>query len=502
MADAARPRLSPVASLLCGAIALILGVVLFIALWTHQPLDYLDDPIGTMTFVAERDLDMLEALDGSGPAIRGLWNLFSMGAMDERGELLNAYARLDAYLGEWTWLGTWGHDAARPFDDEREEWAAEISKAFDPGGFYWRYALLAAEEGRLREAVAAVDKFDALHPATGFARLLPDAVTRQILDPLPSTPDAFLSGMLPPEQPGAIDWSTDEIRMRAARLAGDLKAATRIEAERLARGRGLLVRATLFALAWFLPILCGGLVLLYALVFRHAPHPLSGGLVRARWSFRYGLHVLLRSVALMLLVYMGLPDATLRWGSLFGGLPLLLLAQLYLAHPDRSSVWRDYGFRIARSRWGSLAAVSFMVIAIDQAGAMTLGLLGQWAGLAFPWEEALDESLLFGGAAHAFLDAVDGIIWAPLFEEFAFRGVLYVTLRRRFRPLAAAAVSGALFSAVHLYSMIGFLQLLWSGVVLAIAYERTRSLWPCILAHAFHNLGYYTIMLLLYRSAG
>jgi membrane protease YdiL (CAAX protease family) len=36
--------------------------------------------------------------------------------------------------------------------------------------------------------------------------------------------------------------------------------------------------------------------------------------------------------------------------------------------------------------------------------------------------------------------------------------------------------------------VIGFASVFWSGVLWALAYERTRSLLPAILGHAINNL--------------
>jgi membrane protease YdiL (CAAX protease family) len=65
--------------------------------------------------------------------------------------------------------------------------------------------------------------------------------------------------------------------------------------------------------------------------------------------------------------------------------------------------------------------------------------------------------------------------------------------------MPAACISAALFGAVHVYSLAGLLEVAWTGFILAVAYERCRSLWPCILAHAFNNLFYFAGMLLLFR---
>jgi hypothetical protein len=94
---------------------------------------------------------------------------------------------------------------------------------------------------------------------------------------------------------------------------------------------------------------------------------------------------------------------------------------------------------------------------------------------------------------------VDGVVWAPTFEELAFRGLLYPTLRLRLPPWPAALLSSALFGVAHGYGLQGFVAVTWSGMIWALGYERTRSLVPGILAHAASNLLATTSFLLLLR---
>ena len=72
-----------------------------------------------------------------------------------------------------------------------------------------------------------------------------------------------------------------------------------------------------------------------------------------------------------------------------------------------------------------------------------------------------------------------------------FRGFVFVSLRRYLRAFPAALASAALFTLAHGPWLEGSLpyaaSLLVTGVLLALAYERSRSILPCILAHAALN---------------
>lgn len=74
----------------------------------------------------------------------------------------------------------------------------------------------------------------------------------------------------------------------------------------------------------------------------------------------------------------------------------------------------------------------------------------------------------------------------PLFEELLFRGLLFGWLRLRLGTYFAAGVSALAFAAVHgmLFAIPGIFAL---GMILALLYERSGSLWPAILCHGTYN---------------
>lgn len=77
---------------------------------------------------------------------------------------------------------------------------------------------------------------------------------------------------------------------------------------------------------------------------------------------------------------------------------------------------------------------------------------------------------------------------APIAEEIFFRGMLFGGLRRRLSTMPAAAISAAVFGALHASTGISAVPpLIVFGFVLALLYERTGSLVPGIAAHALNN---------------
>lgn len=83
------------------------------------------------------------------------------------------------------------------------------------------------------------------------------------------------------------------------------------------------------------------------------------------------------------------------------------------------------------------------------------------------------------------LDLVSVAVLTPIAEELVFRGVLFAGLRQRLPFIAAAILGAAPFTLLHEPQA-------WPGVFvlsfgLALAYERTRTLWAPIVTHATVN---------------
>jgi uncharacterized protein len=78
------------------------------------------------------------------------------------------------------------------------------------------------------------------------------------------------------------------------------------------------------------------------------------------------------------------------------------------------------------------------------------------------------------------------ILVAPFAEEMFFRGFLYQAFRNSFGVLPGAALSALIFGAIH-FEFFKLVQLAILGVILALLFEKTKSLWPPIILHAVNN---------------
>jgi membrane protease YdiL (CAAX protease family) len=80
------------------------------------------------------------------------------------------------------------------------------------------------------------------------------------------------------------------------------------------------------------------------------------------------------------------------------------------------------------------------------------------------------------------------VLAAPISEEICFRGMLYGGLRERLPRLAAALLAGLIFGGLHaLTGVTAVPPLIVFGFLLSLLYERTGSIWPCILLHMLNN---------------
>jgi uncharacterized protein len=87
-----------------------------------------------------------------------------------------------------------------------------------------------------------------------------------------------------------------------------------------------------------------------------------------------------------------------------------------------------------------------------------------------------------------------GTVAAPIGEEALFRGVIYRAIRARWGIRAAIFGSSLLFAASHINLLsVGVIFVI--GILLAVAYERTGSLWATLLMHCVYNGLMFTLLL-------
>lgn len=74
-----------------------------------------------------------------------------------------------------------------------------------------------------------------------------------------------------------------------------------------------------------------------------------------------------------------------------------------------------------------------------------------------------------------------------IIEELIFRGLAFQIIEERFGAIAAIMLSSSLFAAAHVWnpslSIIGLMNIFFGGVLFALMYIKSRSLYPQIIFH-------------------
>ena len=145
--------------------------------------------------------------------------------------------------------------------------------------------------------------------------------------------------------------------------------------------------------------------------------------------------------------------------------------------PGKTFLWLGIGFA-AYNLGSNLIAILVALIAPDFANANDANIA-----------DMLQE--------HYWLMMLCIVVLVPIVEETLYRGLVFGSLRKRCRWLAYV-VSVCLFSAMHLVGYIGtlsplhlvlsFIQYLPGGFALALAYDKSDSIWTGIMIHATINL--------------
>ena len=89
------------------------------------------------------------------------------------------------------------------------------------------------------------------------------------------------------------------------------------------------------------------------------------------------------------------------------------------------------------------------------------------------------------------LNALQLVCFAPLIEEFLFRGFLNNLLRGKVNTFVRMSIVSILFAAIHMpyyiQNWIQFIAYFIGSIILLLVYERRRSLFDAILLHSISN---------------
>jgi uncharacterized protein len=445
-----------------GASALVLLVmtVLLVRLHAGEPrLAALTDPERALAVIVGRTMDAQAALERAPAWERRLYALTLTDTGSEIGQAIVWYDELAGY---------------------------SLAPGVD-----LRLAILLGEAGRRDRLERALRQWPGRgEPLADYGEVIAAAyLGAEPLDPERAT-----------ETLGALGsgWFADALAIRVAARLDDPGVADAARRAIAGRARPLLWRLRALT-ALDLALLALGILALRAAWRRRPgarPTVADGGLPPP-WSLGAGLATLVRGGALAALVLLTLivgnqwlaeqPILAEALDQPLMYLPLLVLVWRALLVPADLGFVAAFGLWPRRGGWTSCLQAAAGLVAAGIVIDLGLGLIGEPLGLTSHWTEWFDADLAWGTAAAVAVTLLGSVLFAPVFEELIFRGLLYGTLRTRLAWPLAGVASALVFALAHGYGAAGFLSVFLSGLLWAWVYERTGSLLPCMAAHVVNN---------------
>jgi len=456
-------RFSPTVTLLS---ALFLMVALASDVWlsaSASKLERIESPEQALSLMVSRTMDVQEGLKRA--------------------------PQWEQQLLAWT---SGGNEAERAHEIEWYQELAEISE--DPL-VPLQLAILQAEAGHVSQALLSAHEWArAEDPLPQFADLVIAAYGE---GPVHDA-DRYVLWQAEVAEALPTGWFYDRLAERLARRANDTALLARIQEQAAVRVDRQFIRSHRLTFVELGAMAVGTVVCVLLWFRRNEPSSfvrLHEPGVPPPWPGSIGAAVLLRGGAIgamltaLFLLYAPPDNVPLRALAIpVANVPVLLLAYRHLFRPSGMTFDEGFGLEIGWARAGPLVAAVLAVVAAGLWGGWVMDRLSEPFHLTSHWAEWFDADLVWASPSLTAISLVEYVIFAPLFEELAFRGLLFAILRRKFRFLPAALISAGIFGIAHGYGMVGLLSVCWSGVLWAWIYEKTGSLLPGIIAHAINNL--------------
>lgn len=392
------------------------------------------------------------------------------------------------------WMNGWTAGSNEAERAQAIQWYQELVETTEEPLSRLRLAILQGDSGRAQEALTAANGWRARpDPLPAYADLVEAAYGTAPLDKDREMElQAALAEILP------AGWFYHALAGQLAQRAGDQALGATVAQQRALRGEQIQRWSLGLVLVETACVILGSAMLLRMLRLTrqgrdllrlHAPG------VPPPWPGRIGAAVLLRGGALgaiLTLAFLSFAPAehvSLRALAIpMANLPLLGLAYMYLLKPSGLTFREGFGLNIERRQIARVAGLVVAAVAAGLWGEWAMGRLAETLRLTNHWTEWFDPDLVWAPFPVLAISLLEYVVFAPIFEELAFRGLLYAILRRRLSVVPSALISAGIFAAAHGYGFIGFISVFWSGLLWACLYEKTGSLIPGMIAHAANNL--------------
>ncbi|MCA1040058.1 CPBP family intramembrane metalloprotease [Bacillus infantis] len=162
---------------------------------------------------------------------------------------------------------------------------------------------------------------------------------------------------------------------------------------------------------------------------------------------------------------------------------ILMLGIYFIALRPKRLSWKEVGVKAYSPRDWKLIGLYSVALLI---GAVIIVVLTSFIGNS--WEnsktEAMQQNVTFFTVLIAFISAA---VISPIYEEIFYRGFLYRWLRTRMGLTGALLLSSLIFTIIHIPTYNVMPVNFFSGILFALAYERTGSIWPPVLIHGLTN---------------
>lgn len=161
----------------------------------------------------------------------------------------------------------------------------------------------------------------------------------------------------------------------------------------------------------------------------------------------------------------------------------LILGVYFIALRPKKLSWDEVGIKpFAVKDWKTIVLFSSILMV----GSVIIVALTSLIGNS--WENsktaAIQQNTTYITVLIAFISAA---IISPIYEEIFYRGFLYRWLRTRIGFIGALFLSSTIFTIIHIPTYNVMPVNFFSGIIFALAYERTHSIWPSIMIHGLTN---------------
>lgn len=178
-------------------------------------------------------------------------------------------------------------------------------------------------------------------------------------------------------------------------------------------------------------------------------------------------------------------DNELYAGTLMGlTIAIILLLGVYLiALRPKQLSWSEVGVKAFNVKDWKIIIIYSVILLV---GAVIIVVLTSFIGNS--WENSKTESMQQNATFFTVLIAfISAAIISPIYEEIFYRGFLYRWLRTRIGLTGSLLLSSLIFTIIHIPTYNVMPVNFFSGILFALAYERTHSIWPSVLIHGLTN---------------